>query len=183
MIERLAIPEVYTIARRVHRDERGSFCETWRADVMAEAGFERPLVQENLVRTHKRGVLRGLHFQRDPFAQDKLVQVLTGAIFDVVVDIRPGSPTLGRWVAVTLTEDEPKLLMAPRGFAHGYLTLTDDCWVTYKTSAYYAPQAEGGIGWNDPALAIDWPLTAEEISVNARDGAWPSFAEVVASLS
>jgi dTDP-4-dehydrorhamnose 3,5-epimerase len=164
VIERLAIPEVYTIARRVHRDERGSFCETWRADVMAEAGFERPLVQENLVRTHKRGVL-------------------TGAIFDVVVDIRPGSPTLGRWVAVTLTEDEPKLLMAPRGFAHGYLTLTDDCWVTYKTSAYYAPQAEGGIGWNDPALAIDWPLTAEEISVNARDGAWPSFAEVVASLS
>src|SRR6185437_15916634 len=95
-----------------------------------------------------------------------------GKIFDVAVDIRPGSPTLGKWVGVTLSAEEPRLLLVPRGFAHAYLTLTDDC----------APQAEAGLAWNDPALAIDWPLAASAIATNARDAAWPSFAEVMPSL-
>ncbi|MFI4933469.1 MAG: dTDP-4-dehydrorhamnose 3,5-epimerase [Caulobacterales bacterium] len=179
MIERLALADVFVINGSLHADARGSFSETYRASVLAEAGVEQPFVQENLVRTKARGTLRGLHFQRDPFAQDKLVQVLDGAIFDVAVDIRPSSPTLGRWVGLTLTADEPRQIFVPRGFAHGYVTLSDDCAVTYKTTAYYAPQAEAGIRWDDAAVAIDWPLPAGEISANARDLAWPPFAAAI----
>ena len=118
-----------------------------------------------------------------PHAQDKLIQVVAGRIFDVAVDIRPGSPSLGRWVGAHLDADEPRLLFVPRGFAHGYLTLSDDCAVAYKVSDYYAPQAEGGIAWNDPALAIDWPLPASAITTNPRDATWPPFADVMAALA
>jgi dTDP-4-dehydrorhamnose 3,5-epimerase len=182
-IERLAIPDVFAIVGQAHGDARGSFAETWRASVLAEAGFDRPFVQENLARTAHAGQLRGLHFQRAPHAQDKLVQVVAGKIFDVVVDIRPGSPTLGRWVGATLSADEPRLLLAPRGFAHAYLTLTDDCAVIYKVTDYYAPQAEAGVAWNDPALAIDWPLPPSQIATNERDARWPPFAEVIKTLT
>jgi dTDP-4-dehydrorhamnose 3,5-epimerase len=182
-IERLDIPEVFALVGQSHGDRRGSFTETWRASALAEAGFDRAFVQENLARTARAGQLRGLHFQRSPHAQDKLIQVVAGRIFDVAVDIRPGSPTLGKWVGATLDADEPRLLLAPRGFAHAYLTLTDDCAVLYKVSDYYAPQAEGGIRWNDPALAIDWPLPASQITTNERDARWPPFADVMASLA
>lgn len=182
-IERLAIPDVFTVVSQLHRDSRGAFAETYRASALAEAGFARPFVQENLVRTTAAGQLRGLHFQRAPHAQDKLIQVVAGRIFDVAVDIRPGSPTLGRWVGATLGADEPRLLFVPRGFAHGYLTLTDDCAVAYKVSDYYAPESEGGLAWNDPALAIDWPLPASAITTNPRDAAWPPFADVLAALA
>jgi dTDP-4-dehydrorhamnose 3,5-epimerase len=182
-IERLAIPDVFTVVSQTFGDARGSFTETWRATALAEAGFTRPFVQENLARTASAGQLRGLHFQRAPHAQDKLVQVVAGKIFDVAVDIRPGSPTLGKWVGVTLAADEPRLLLAPRGFAHAYLTLTENCAVVYKVTDYYAPQAEAGLRWNDPALAIDWPLPASAITTNPRDAAWPPFAEVMASLA
>jgi dTDP-4-dehydrorhamnose 3,5-epimerase len=181
-IERLDLPEVFVITSLVHPDPRGSFCETYRASILAEAGCEQPFVQENLARTQPRGVLRGLHFQREPFAQEKLVQVLAGAIFDVAVDIRPASPTLGRWVGLTLTAETPRQLFVPRGFAHGYLTLTENCVVQYKTGAYYAPAAEGGVAWNDPALAIDWPMAAGEIQTNPRDDAWPPLAQSLTSL-
>ena len=182
-IERLAIPDVFALVGQVHRDARGAFAETYRASAMAEAGVERPFVQENLVRTTSAGQLRGLHFQRAPHAQDKLIQVIAGRIFDVAVDIRPGSPTLGRWVGATLDADAPTQLFVPRGFAHGYLTLSDDCVVAYKVSDYYAPQAEAGLVWNDAALAIDWPLPAGAITTNPRDAAWPPFADVVAALA
>jgi len=167
-IERLAIADVFALVGHAHGDARGSFAETWRASVLAEAGFDRPFVQENLARSARAGQLRGLHFQRSPHAQDKLIQVVGGRIFDVAVDIRPGSPTLGRWVAATLGADEPRLLFVPRGFAHAYLTLTDDCAVLYKVSDYYAPHAEAGLRWNDPALAIDWPLPTSRISPAGR---------------
>src|SRR5579864_5555859 len=123
MIEHLDLPDVFVLTGKVHGDARGSFSETFRASEMAEAGFDKSFVQENLARTRDAGVLRGLHFQRDHFAQDKLVRVLMGAIFDVAVDILPSSPTLGQWVGVTLTGDEPKQILVPAGFAHGYLTL------------------------------------------------------------
>jgi len=182
-IERLAIPEVFLVTSVVHGDARGSFSETYRASVMAEAGASGPFVQENLARTAKAGQLRGLHFQREPHAQEKLVGVLSGEIFDVAVDMRPGSPTLGRWVGARLAAAEPRQIFVPRGFAHGYLTLTDDCAVLYKTGDYYAPQAEGGLRWDDPALGIDWPFPADRIATNARDAAWPLFAEVIESLA
>ena len=177
-VERLAIPDVFAVMSEVHRDARGAFAETYRASLLAEAGFDRPFVQENLVRTIGAGQLRGLHFQRAPHAQDKLIQVVAGRIFDVAVDIRTGSPTLGKWVGATLSADEPRLLFVPRGFAHGYLTLSDDCAVAYKVSDYYAPQAEAGLAWNDPALAIDWPLPASAITTNPRDASWPALAEI-----
>ena len=182
MIERQSLEGVVVLSATLHRDDRGAFCETFRASELAEAGCERPFVQENLVRTTRAGVLRGLHFQREPRAQDKLIQVLAGAIFDVVVDIRPGSPTLGEWVGLMLSVHQPRQLFAPRGFAHGYLTLSEDCVVLYKTTAYYAPEAEGGLRWDDPALAIDWPAPRGAISANDRDKNWPPFAEVIASL-
>ena len=181
MIEQTALPGVVLVTAQVHRDERGSFSETFRAEVLAQAGFERPIVQENLARTSARGVLRGLHFQREPFGQEKLLQVIAGAIFDVAVDIRPSSPTLGRWIGVTLTADALRQIFIPRGFAHGYLTLTDDCAVLYKTGAYYAPAAEGGLLWNDPAVAINWPISDADISVNKRDAAWPTLQQLTAS--
>jgi dTDP-4-dehydrorhamnose 3,5-epimerase len=179
----LAVPDVLLIEGVIHRDDRGAFSETYRASGFAEAGVRVTFVQENLARTAEAGVLRGLHFQREPHGQDKLIQVLAGTIWDVAVDIRPGSPTLGRWVAASLSADEPRQLFVPRGFAHGYLTRTPDCAVLYKAGAYYAPQAELGVRWDDPALAIPWPLAASEISLNARDAAWPPFAEVVKSLT
>jgi dTDP-4-dehydrorhamnose 3,5-epimerase len=182
-IERLAIPEVFLLVSTVHGDARGSFSETFRAEAMAAAGATRPFVQENLAKTANAGQLRGLHFQRDPHAQEKLVGVLSGEIFDVAVDIRPGSPTLGRWVGAKLTADDPRQIFVPRGFAHGYLTLTDDCAVLYKASAYYAPDCEGGVRWNDPALAIDWPQIEAGISTNERDAAWPPFDEVIGALA
>jgi dTDP-4-dehydrorhamnose 3,5-epimerase len=180
-VTHLAIPEVFLVESVAHRDARGAFSETFRASVLAEAGAPRPFVQENLASTTGASVLRGLHFQREPHAQDKLVQVVAGAIFDVAVDVRPGSPTLGRWVSVTLNADQPRALYVPRGFAHGYMTLTASCAVLYKTTAYYAPEAEAGVRWDDPTIAIDWPALPEEI--NARDRAWPLFAEAVAALA
>jgi dTDP-4-dehydrorhamnose 3,5-epimerase len=182
MIEPLSLPGVFSLTSAVHRDARGAFSETFRASELAEAGCDRPFVQENLVRTTRAGVLRGLHFQREPHAQDKLVQVLAGSIFDVAVDIRPGSRTLGRWVGLTLSADQPRQIFAPRGFAHGYLTLSDECAVLYKTTAYYAPDAEAGLRWDDPALAIDWPAPRAAISANERDNAWPPFAEAIEQL-
>jgi dTDP-4-dehydrorhamnose 3,5-epimerase len=182
MIEPQSLEGVVVLGGPVHRDDRGSFSETFRASELAEAGCARPFVQENLVRTTRAGVLRGLHFQREPHAQDKLIQVLAGTIFDVVFDIRPGSPTLGEWLGLTLSVHQPRQLLAPRGFAHGYLTLSEECVVLYKTTAYYAREAEGGLRWDDPALGIDWPAPRGAISVNDRDKGWPPFAEAMASL-
>jgi dTDP-4-dehydrorhamnose 3,5-epimerase len=182
MIEPQALEGLFILTGAVHRDARGAFSETWRASWLAEIGCTRPIVQENLVRTNRAGVLRGLHFQRPPHEQDKLVQVLSGAIFDVAVDMRPGSPTRGEWLGLMLSAHQPRQFFVPAGFAHGYLTLSEDCTVLYKTTAYYAPGAEGGVRWDDPALAIDWPAPRAAVSANERDNAWPPFAEVMAEL-
>ncbi len=178
-IARMAIPEVLLITPARHGDERGWFSETFRQTALDEAGFAGgAFVQDNHVRSTKRGLLRGLHFQRPPHAQDKLVRCVRGAIFDVAVDIRRGSPTFGRWVGAELSADNGAQLLAPKGFAHAYCTLTDDCEVLYKVTDYYAPEAEGLLRWNDPALAIDWGLPAEAISTNARDAAAPLLADL-----
>lgn len=160
---------------RRFNDSRGWFMESYRADLVDSWNEGRAFIQDNHVYTAARGTLRGMHFQRDPHAQAKLVRVLRGAIYDVIVDLRPGSPTRGRWIGVELTADSGQNLLAPRGFAHGYLTLTDDCEVFYKVDAPYAPSAEDGLCWNDPALRIDWPWPAEEIQAHPRDLAWPAF--------
>ena len=177
-IARLAIPDVLVITPRRLGDERGFFSETYSRKALAEYGFERDFVQDNHAMSQRRGVLRGLHFQRLPFAQDKLLRVTRGAIFDVAVDIRAGSPTFGRWVGAELSADNWRQLLIPRGFAHGYVTLTEDAEVQYKVTDYYAPQAEDGLSWNDPAVGIEWPIPLAEIITNARDAAWPPLAQI-----
>ena len=178
LIERLAIPDVLLVTSKVHGDERGRFAETFSARELGEAGFSHAFVQDNHSVSPLKGTVRGLHFQIAPHAQDKLLRVTRGAILDVAVDLRPGSPTRGRHVAVELSADNWRQLLVPKGFAHGFQTLTDDCEVLYKVTDYYAPAAERGLLWHDAALGIDWPLPLGSATVNARDAAWPGLADL-----
>jgi dTDP-4-dehydrorhamnose 3,5-epimerase len=170
-----AVADVLVIEPKKFGDERGFFSETYSAKALAEAGFTSLFVQDNHSRSPKKGTVRGLHFQAPPFAQDKLLRVTRGAILDVAVDIRKGSPTYGVSVAVELSADKWNQLLVPKGFAHGFQTLTDDCDVLYKVTEFYAPQSEAGLLWNDPALKIAWPDTPAFI--NDRDAAWPALAD------
>ena len=173
-----AVPEVLLIEPKRFGDERGFFSETFRADVVEAAGIAERFVQDNHARTEKKGTLRGLHFQAPPSAQGKLVRVTRGAVLDVVVDIRNGSPTYGQHIAVELSDENWRQLYVPAGFAHGYLTLTDDSEVLYKTTAYYQPAAEGGLLWSDAALGIDWRMPVEKILSNDRDKHWPGIVDL-----
>ena len=177
-IRRLAIPDVLLITPRRFGDERGFFAETYSRRLLAEHGFDAEFVQDNHAMSSRRGVLRGLHFQRPPFMQHKLVRVTRGAVFDVAVDIRQGSPTFGRWAGAELSAENGRQLLTPRGFAHGYLTLSETTEVVYKVTDYYAPQSEDGLSWSDPALGIDWPMPLDEVTTNARDAAWPLLADL-----
>lgn len=140
-----------------HGDARGWFSETYNRDRYAAQGITVDFIQDNHAKSGPVGVLRGLHFQRPPYAQDKLVRCLRGAIWDVAVDVRAGSPTYGRWLGAELTGDNGLQLFVPAGYAHGYVTLEPDTEVEYKVSGRYAPETEGGIIWDDPDLAIRWP--------------------------
>jgi dTDP-4-dehydrorhamnose 3,5-epimerase len=178
-IEHLDLAGSFVVTPPRFGDSRGFFSETFRASTVTEAGVAEPFVQDNHARTEKAGTLRGLHFQKPPLGQGKLVRCIRGAILDVIVDIRSGSSTYGRHVGVELSEDNWRQLFVPIGFAHAYVTLTDNCDVLYKTTGYYAPAAEGGLLWNDPDLAIDWRLPAGQIQTNPRDQAWPRLKDLV----
>ena len=175
-VERLAIPEVMLVEPARHGDARGFFSEVWSARAMAAQAIDIDFVQDNHAFSAAKGVLRGLHFQRPPSAQGKLVRVARGAILDVAVDIRQGSPTYGRHVAVELSAANWRQMWVPRGFAHGYLTLEPDTEVLYKTDAYYDRAADASILWNDPALAIAWPVADPILS--DKDRAAPRLAEI-----
>lgn len=149
------IPDVLIIEPDVFGDKRGFFMESWHAKKYAELGLNEDFVQDNLSRSH-RGVLRGLHYQLEQ-PQGKLVSVITGAVFDVAVDIRKGSPTFGQWVGAELSEDNHRQLYVPPGFAHGFCVLSESVDFFYKCTDFYAPQYEHGIQWNDPAICIQWP--------------------------
>jgi len=177
----LAIPEVLLITPKRHGDARGWFAETWSRKSLAEAGVEADFVQDNQAFNARRGTLRGLHFQQAPHPQAKLVRVLKGAIYDVAVDVRPGSPSYGRWVGAELTAQGGEQLFVPRGFAHGYCTLTDDCELFYKVDGLYAPQTEGGVIWNDPDLAIPWPLDREPV-LSDKDKLLPRLKDIKADF-
>ncbi len=152
---KLEIPEVILIKPKVFEDARGFFMEAYKASVFAQAGINYAFVQDNHSKS-KKGVLRGLHYQLEPKAQGKLVRCIKGKIWDVAVDIRRGSPTFGRWVAVELSEENKYMLWIPPGFAHGFLAL-EDCEIIYKCTEEYAPELDRGIIWNDPDIAIPWP--------------------------
>lgn len=159
-------------------DHRGFFSETFRADLLAENGVAAPFVQDNHVRSVARGVLRGLHFQLPPRAQGKLVRAARGSILDVCVDIRDRSPTYGRHIAVELSAENWRQLWVPVGFAHGYVTLEDDTEVLYKTTDYYSPQHERSLAWDDPALAIDWRVARDGVTLSEKDRTQPLLAEL-----
>ena len=173
-----SLPEILILATRWHEDERGSFSEVYQQPRFNEAGIRVAFMQDNHAVSKKRGTVRGLHFQRAPAAQSKLVRVVRGAVFDVAVDIRPDSPHFGRWAGLELSAENRLQLFVPAGFAHGYLTLTDDSEVLYKVDEPYAPQHEGGILWNDPALGIAWPDLQGDPLIAPRDAALPKLAEL-----
>jgi dTDP-4-dehydrorhamnose 3,5-epimerase len=160
-------------------DARGDFTELFQNDAYAALGVAGPFAQDNLARSSRRGVVRGLHFQSPPAAQGKLVFCLRGAIFDVALDLRRGSPSYGRCQSVRLDAADGAQIWLPAGFAHGYAVLEDDSWVAYKTTAPYRPDCEGGLRWNDPGIGVKWPLDAAEIVVSPRDQKWPDFADFI----
>ncbi len=174
-----AIPEVRLVRPRHHADARGWLAEIYHAPRFHAAGIVCTFVQDNLVFSAAAGTLRGLHFQRPPHAQAKLVRVLRGRILDVAVDLRAGSPSFGRHVAVELSDAEGAWLFVPRGFAHGYLTLEANTEVLYKLDAPYAPEHEGGVVWDDPQLAIPWPLPPGGPILSEKDRRLPKLVELV----
>jgi dTDP-4-dehydrorhamnose 3,5-epimerase len=176
-IERLEIADVLLVTPMKHGDQRGFFSETYRADIFAASGLDASFVQDNHVHSMQKGVLRGLHFQTPPHAQGKLVRCTRGAILDVAVDIRVGSPSYGRHVAAELSATNWRQLWVPPGFAHGYVTLEVECEVIYKVTDYYAPECDRGIAWDDPALAIDWRLSASEVILSDKDRRQPRLAD------
>jgi dTDP-4-dehydrorhamnose 3,5-epimerase len=154
-------------------DDRGWFARVFCADTFAAHGLETRFVQINHSCTRRRGSIRGLHFQLPPAAEVKLIRCTRGAVFDVIVDLRLGSPTLLRWLAVELRATDGRSLYVPRGFAHGFQALTDNAEVTYPTSASYASDHEGGVRWDDPAVGIRWPIAVGDAPLSPKDLAWP----------
>ncbi len=174
--KRLEIPDVILIKPRVFEDERGFFMETYKKSDFEKAGIKGDFIQDNHSRS-KYGVLRGLHFQREPYAQAKIVRAVRGVIYDVAVDLRRNSPTFGKWIGVILSEYNKYQLYIPRGFAHGFVVVSDIAEVVYKVDNVYAPDYEGGIIWNDPEIGIDWPI--DEPIVSEKDRKWPTLREAV----
>lgn len=170
------IPDVIVITPRVFRDERGWFQETFKHTDFQAAGITGNFHQDNHSRSTGRGVIRGLHFQLHPMAQGKLVRCCVGAVYDVAVDIRHGSPTYAKWVAAELSADNHEMIWIPEGFAHAFCTLTDQAEVLYKTTAEYSAAHERSIRWSDPSLNIEWPVKQPVMS--PKDAAAPLLAEV-----
>ncbi len=164
-----SLPDVKVICPRKHADERGFFSEVYRSDWRELFSIDGDFMQDNHAFTRDVGVLRGLHYQTPPFAQDKLVRVVRGAIWDVVVDIRRGSATYGCWAGVEVSAENWKQVLVPRGFAHGYVTLEENTEVLYKVSNPYAPDHDYGIAWDDAELGIDWRLPVREPVLSAKD--------------
>ena len=175
MITPLAIPDVLLIQPKRHGDARGWFSETFNAARLEELGLPR-FIQDNESLSASAGTIRGLHYQRAPFAQAKLVRCVRGALFDVVLDIRKGSPTFGGHVATRLSAESADQIFVPEGFAHGFCTLEPGTLVQYKVSAPYAPEQEGGVAWDDPTLGIIWPASAADVILSNRDRAHPPLA-------
>lgn len=174
-VEECPIKGLKHLKPRVFKDSRGFVAESYSQERFAEHGVGS-FVQENLSFSKEAGTLRGLHFQKPPHAQAKLIQVLSGKVFDVAVDLRKDSPTFGKHHGVTLSAQDPELFYIPRGFAHGFYTLEDNTTILYKVDAYYAPTSEDGIKWDDPDLAIDWPLLSGKASLSDKDEILPTFS-------
>jgi dTDP-4-dehydrorhamnose 3,5-epimerase len=171
-----AIPDVKVLVPKQFKDHRGFFSEVYSRKALRDAGIDCEFVQDNHSLSVEKGVLRGLHYQLSPMAQDKLIRVVCGAILDVAVDVRRSSPTFGKHVAIEITADNWRQIFVPVGFAHGFVTLEPNTEVLYKVSAPYSPQHERGVRWNDPALGIDWGIRDDQAILSARDKDHPPLA-------
>lgn len=167
------LPGAYIVDLERREDERGFFARTWCQREFDEHGLMSRLVQANMSYNRRRGTVRGMHFQRAPFAETKLVRAVRGSIYDVIVDLRPNSPSYKCWIGVELSADNRRALFVPEGFAHGFQTLEDDTDVMYQVSAFYTPGAEGGLRYNDASLDLQWPLPVAVIS--DKDASWPDY--------
>jgi dTDP-4-dehydrorhamnose 3,5-epimerase len=174
----LDIPDVKIIRPKKFGDHRGFFSETYTKKTFEAAGLQYDFVQDNHSLSAEVGTVRGLHFQLPPFAQDKLVRVVRGAILDVAVDIRKGSPTFGRHVSAVISAAEWNQILVPIGFAHGFCTLEPDTEVIYKVTNYYSAEHDRGLLWNDPELGIDWPVSADKARLSDKDHKHPTFAQL-----
>lgn len=172
------IEGVIIIEPRLFEDERGYFFESFNQKEFQEKVCKTTFIQDNESKSSY-GVIRGLHFQKPPFAQSKLVRVVKGSVLDVAVDIRKESPTFGQHVAVELTEDNHRQFFIPRGFAHGFSVLSKEVIFQYKCDNFYAPQSEGAIAWDDPDLGIDWQISIDEILLSEKDKSHPKLAEII----
>jgi dTDP-4-dehydrorhamnose 3,5-epimerase len=166
----------FEIELEARADERGSFMRWYDRESFARAGLPTEWVQAN-ESASRRNVVRGLHFQRAPHAESKLVRAVVGAVFDVFVDLRYGSPTYGQWDALELSAERRNAILIPKGFAHGFCATSEEALVSYLVDSAYSPRSEGGLAWNDPRLAIPWPLTGAAI-VSEKDGSWPQLAQL-----
>ena len=176
----LAIPGVKLITPKKFGDNRGFFSEVYNRRALAEAGVDLDFVQDNHLLSTDRGTLRGLHFQAPPHEGAKLVRALRGSILDVAVDLRHGSPTFGHHVSVVLKDEDWTQLLIPSGFAHGLCTLEPDVEVFYKTTSHYAPDHDFGVRWNDPTLAIEWPVSEQDVVLSEKDTRQPLLADLPA---
>ncbi len=173
------IPDVKIIQPKKFGDHRGFFSETYNKRLLSEHGIGLDFVQDNHSLSGAKGTIRGLHYQTPPYAQDKLVRVVRGAIFDVAVDLRKESPTLGKHVSAVISSEEWNQILVPIGFAHGFCTLEPNTEVIYKVTNYYAPDHDKGLLWNDPDLGIEWPVSAGEATLSDKDRQQPRFSELL----
>ena len=178
-IKHLNIPDIKVLVPRKHGDARGFFSETYNRKSLAALGVDIDFVQDNHSLSAEKGTVRGLHFQTPPFAQDKLVRVVRGSVYDIAVDLRKDSPTYGRHVGAILSADAWNQVLVPIGFAHGFMTLEADTEVIYKVSNYYAPDHDKGLLWNDPELGIKWPVPEDKAVLSVKDRKQPRLAELV----
>ena len=179
----LSILEVKILTPNKYEDSRGFFSEVYNRKTLGEAGIEINFIQDNHSFSEKKGTVRGLHFQTPPFAQDKLVRVVRGSVFDVAVDLRQNSATYGQHVSVVLSAETWNQLLIPIGFAHGFMTLEPDTEVLYKVSNHYSPEHDKGLLWNDAALGIRWPLPADEALLSNKDLQHPKLSELISPFS
>lgn len=177
IVRPLSLDGVFEISPCKFGDDRGFFSETYNAKSFAEAGINLTFVQDNHSYSAAKGVVRGLHYQLPPFAQDKLLRVIRGAILDVAVDIRKSSPTFGKWVAQEVSAEKWNQILVPKGFAHGFMTLVENTEVIYKVTNYYSPEHDRAIRFDDPAIGIDWPIVSSGVQLSDKDRKAPLFAD------
>jgi len=173
----LRLDGVFEVTPRKFGDDRGFFSETYKVSALAEAGINLDFVQDNHSFSAAKSVVRGLHYQLPPFAQDKLVRVVRGAILDVAVDIRKSSPTFGKWVSLEVSAEKWNQILVPKGFAHGFMTLVENTEVIYKVTDYYSPEHDRSIRFDDSAIGIDWPLPSSGVQLSDKDQKAPLFAD------